>query len=600
MVRSRSIVLLVAAALPGCKAKPSHFDGPMPVTFGDCAGPTIAWVSGPRPQPFTPAEAEALGHATAEPQRSTGAGATAEPTGGFGGELPATSGIPHRGPAAPTVSVGQPSSVGDLDKAIIRRYIKRNLQKIIACYEQELLADARLAGTIVVQFYIAPTGRVAAASATGVSPTLTACVAEVIKRIEFPKPKGGGGVQVVYPLTFRAAGDVDPKSPDPDDPADASGGKAIAAEASSDGIAAGSGGTPAGSGAPQVTAAPVRPGRPLFRAADRSPADASRYEAGGNTPLRIEEFALTECFRNGRQHFGAAVIELHYDAIGKISEATAHVIEEDDVRACVAAVAKRIPHSDGDPAALRCSLAFGVMPTAEMPAIDITADAIKLGDKPIARMTVTIAGEPPHAKLPSLVAAVAARVTTDTATTGPALVLHEPWMIRPISTTPMGTVLRVLASVLAAGDDFVLTAQRGGEWRPFQSMMTLPVVPVPFGTGGMWNHVKGQRRAIATEDERVVLSLLVTRQKIWIGMSRVDEFQAIAAGPSQQDQLAKALRAHKASAFFADRVDYEIAAEGDVAYADVVSAIDTAATAGFLDWQLTDPEGLAAPGQIAR
>ena len=28
-------------------------------------------------------------------------------------------------------------------------------------------------------------------------------VAGVIKNIEFPKPKGGGGVQVNYPFTFR-------------------------------------------------------------------------------------------------------------------------------------------------------------------------------------------------------------------------------------------------------------------------------------------------------------------------------------------------------------------------------------------------------------
>ena len=32
------------------------------------------------------------------------------------------------------------------------------------------------------------------------------CVAGVISSIEFPKPKGGGGVQVNYPFTFRPTG----------------------------------------------------------------------------------------------------------------------------------------------------------------------------------------------------------------------------------------------------------------------------------------------------------------------------------------------------------------------------------------------------------
>src|SRR5262249_53052201 len=36
--------------------------------------------------------------------------------------------------AVPTLSIGQPSSEGDLDKAIIRRYIKRNEQKLVDCY----------------------------------------------------------------------------------------------------------------------------------------------------------------------------------------------------------------------------------------------------------------------------------------------------------------------------------------------------------------------------------------------------------------------------------------------------------------------------------
>jgi hypothetical protein len=115
-------------------------------------------------------------------------------------------GMRGRTAAVPTVSIGQPNAQGDLDKAIIRRYIKRNIQKIQYCYEKELLAKPGLAGTVSTQFFITPNGNVASSSGSGVDGNVASCVAGVIKDIEFPKPKGGGGVQVNYPFTFRPAG----------------------------------------------------------------------------------------------------------------------------------------------------------------------------------------------------------------------------------------------------------------------------------------------------------------------------------------------------------------------------------------------------------
>jgi hypothetical protein len=105
----------------------------------------------------------------------------------------------------PVVSIGAPNSQGDLDKAIIRRYIKRNLPKIQNCYEKELEKKPKLQGTVQVQFFIKPDGIVGSSSATGVDPTVATCVADVIRAIEFPKPRGGGGVQVNYPFSFRPA-----------------------------------------------------------------------------------------------------------------------------------------------------------------------------------------------------------------------------------------------------------------------------------------------------------------------------------------------------------------------------------------------------------
>jgi hypothetical protein len=115
-------------------------------------------------------------------------------------------GMRGRTAAVPTVSIGQPSSQGDLDKAIIRRYIKRNLQKIQYCYEKQLLAKPTLSGTVQAQFFITPNGTVASSTGNGVDGEVSSCVADVIKNIEFPKPKGGGGVQVNYPFTFHSSG----------------------------------------------------------------------------------------------------------------------------------------------------------------------------------------------------------------------------------------------------------------------------------------------------------------------------------------------------------------------------------------------------------
>jgi hypothetical protein len=113
-------------------------------------------------------------------------------------------GMRGRTSAVPTVSIGTPSANGDLDKAIIRRYIKRNLPKIQYCYEKELLAKPSLSGTVQTTFLIMPNGTVASSSGSGVDGTVASCVAAVVKSIEFPKPKNGGSVQVNYPFIFRS------------------------------------------------------------------------------------------------------------------------------------------------------------------------------------------------------------------------------------------------------------------------------------------------------------------------------------------------------------------------------------------------------------
>jgi hypothetical protein len=108
--------------------------------------------------------------------------------------------------ATPTVDISRPVSGDGLDRAIIKRYVKRHLAQITYCYEKQLLVDPNLAGTVGVQFLITANGTVSASNGAGVDPAVSSCVSAVVKSIEFPKPTNGGSVQVNYPFTFRAAG----------------------------------------------------------------------------------------------------------------------------------------------------------------------------------------------------------------------------------------------------------------------------------------------------------------------------------------------------------------------------------------------------------
>ena len=118
---------------------------------------------------------------------------------------------------------------------------------------------------------------------------------------------------------------------------------------------------------------------------------------------------------------------------------------------------------------------------------------------------------------------------------------------------------------------------------------------------------KGKNRdtqQVQQDDETVTLSVLVQSDRIWVGLSRVNEFQEIPKKGDQQDweKLETTLKEHKASAFFADRSNIEVAGESTtqapVPYQDVIQTMDVAIKVGFIDVGLTDPAGLAARPQL--
>jgi hypothetical protein len=110
----------------------------------------------------------------------------------------------------PTVKMTQPIACSQdnpcLDKEIIRRYVKRNIEKITYCYEKELLAQPGLEGTVTVNFTLNGNGRVIESNANGVDPTVSSCIAQVVSNIHFPKVGEDGIYPIKYPFQLRPTG----------------------------------------------------------------------------------------------------------------------------------------------------------------------------------------------------------------------------------------------------------------------------------------------------------------------------------------------------------------------------------------------------------
>ena len=107
--------------------------------------------------------------------------------------------------ASAMLELGRIYAQGDLDKREILRVMRTKLADLSACYEPELAMQPGLEGKVSMQFFIAPEGKIVQAWASGV-PVVAPCIAEKIKGLAFPLPKGGGGVQVNLEVGFRPKG----------------------------------------------------------------------------------------------------------------------------------------------------------------------------------------------------------------------------------------------------------------------------------------------------------------------------------------------------------------------------------------------------------
>jgi len=100
--------------------------------------------------------------------------------------------------------------MGAIDASAIEAALLAHKDEFRLCYEREINAEnPKLAGRVGTSFVIGAQGRVTqagVASTTLNNASAERCILNVIRRIDFPIPRGGGLVQVTYPFKFSPAG----------------------------------------------------------------------------------------------------------------------------------------------------------------------------------------------------------------------------------------------------------------------------------------------------------------------------------------------------------------------------------------------------------
>jgi hypothetical protein len=218
------LALLVVLLGCGGGAASTRAPAPAPVAVAEPPPPAAPVVTQPEPEPEQPPDQVALGET--DPcmggeatgglgvrGAGPGGGGTGEGTIGIGsigtsGRGTGT-GVGYgrggmRGGSPSPLRFGTPTVSGPLDKAIIRRIVRRHMIQIRYCYEKQLTKTPKLEGQVTATWTITVEGAVEHATASGLHAEVDACIANRIKTWLFPKPKAGV-VTVSYPFAFKAA-----------------------------------------------------------------------------------------------------------------------------------------------------------------------------------------------------------------------------------------------------------------------------------------------------------------------------------------------------------------------------------------------------------
>jgi pSer/pThr/pTyr-binding forkhead associated (FHA) protein/outer membrane biosynthesis protein TonB len=101
--------------------------------------------------------------------------------------------------------------LGSMDPELLRKILQEYLPQFRHCYQQELARNEGVKGVLDLNFRIEANGQVSKIDVKGKSASFgtqgSGCMAQVLRVIEFPRPKGGGVVDVRQPLNFFAEKD---------------------------------------------------------------------------------------------------------------------------------------------------------------------------------------------------------------------------------------------------------------------------------------------------------------------------------------------------------------------------------------------------------
>lgn len=98
--------------------------------------------------------------------------------------------------------------LGSIDPELLRKLLREYIPQFRYCYQNELIKNPNLSGTLTLNFTLNGKGKVSrsnvVAKGSAFSQKGLSCMDGVLKMIPFPAPKGGGQVDVKQPLNFSA------------------------------------------------------------------------------------------------------------------------------------------------------------------------------------------------------------------------------------------------------------------------------------------------------------------------------------------------------------------------------------------------------------
>lgn len=181
-----STMLAKGGSLSGVKTKSAAtgFTGGASVGGGSTAG------KGLKSAGITSSAGSFTGSTVGTADTSTGAEGLSEKAGIY------TAGIPSE-----TVVLGS------MDPDVIRRILREHIPQFRYCYQRALdSSGSTISGIVKMDFIIGASGSVSRASATGsqIPSKVRGCISGVLRGIQFPRPLGGGQVEVSQPLNLSA------------------------------------------------------------------------------------------------------------------------------------------------------------------------------------------------------------------------------------------------------------------------------------------------------------------------------------------------------------------------------------------------------------